>query len=259
MTMPRRHLFLTVLLVLLASLALARPAFAEQCEQQGFEEAAFIVCTVHPGEDDLRLFWKDAGGRPYRHFSALAEAVAESGRNLAFAINAGMYQTDFSPNGLYVEEGRELRPINTRTMEGSSGQVPNFYKQPNGVFTLGDEGAGILPTEDYVKRRPEVRFATQSGPLLVIDNEINPIFIPGSTDRTRRDGVGVCEGGVVRFVISESAVNFHDFARLFRDHLQCPNALFLDGGRGVGLYSPELGRNDFSWHGGFGPMLGLVE
>ncbi|MGO4611234.1 phosphodiester glycosidase family protein, partial [Variovorax sp. 2RAF20] len=74
--------------------------------------------------------------------------------------------------------------------------------------------------------------------MLVIDNGINPIFIPGSTDRTRRNGVGICADGTLRFVISEDRVNFHDFARLFRDDLKCPDALFLDGGRGTGLYNP---------------------
>jgi uncharacterized protein YigE (DUF2233 family) len=95
--------------------------------------------------------------------------------------------------------------------------------------------------------------------MLVIEAELHPTLIPGSTDRTRRSGVGVCEGGQVRFAISEGRVNFHDFARLFRDHLSCPNALFLDGGRGAGLYLPEMRRNDFSWHGGYGPIFGLVE
>jgi len=181
------------------------------------------------------------------------------GRTLVFAMNAGMYLTDFSPIGLYVENGRELRPANTKTMDGPPGKVPNFYKKPNGVFFLNDTDAGILPTTDYLKRRPKTRFATQSGPMLVIKNKLNPIFIAGSADRTRRSGVGVCNGGSVRFAISEGVVNFHDFARLFRDRLKCPNALFLDGGNGVGIYEPGMGRNDMSWHGGFGPVIGLVE
>jgi uncharacterized protein YigE (DUF2233 family) len=95
--------------------------------------------------------------------------------------------------------------------------------------------------------------------MLVIDGKINPIFIPGSTDRTRRSGVGICEGGVVRFAISDDSVNFHDFATLFRDELKCADALFLDGGGGAGIYVPALDREDWSGHGGFGPIVGLVE
>ncbi|MDQ0333313.1 uncharacterized protein YigE (DUF2233 family) [Mesorhizobium sp. YL-MeA3-2017] len=258
MILRSRNLALIPLL-LAASLAAAQPGPARPCEEQTFEDAKFIICTATPGHDDLRLFWKDAHGEPYRRFPAIAKAVADEGRMLLFAMNAGMYRTDFSPIGLYVENGKELRPASTKTMDGPPGKVPNFFKEPNGVFFLNDDGAGILPTADYLKRRLKARFATQSGPMLVIENKLNPIFIAGSTDRTHRSGVGVCKDGSVRFAISEDAVNFHDFARLFRDHLNCPNALFLDGGNGVGLYDPNLGRSDISWHGGFGPVIGLLE
>lgn len=250
---------LSAAMMLIAMMAFPRPALAQPCEQQTFEETGYIVCAVDAEKADLRLFWRDAGGEPYRTFSSVAEAVAKEGRGLTFAVNAGMYRADFSPMGLYVENGRELQPANTAAREGSSGPVPNFYKKPNGVFFLGEAGAGILPTDIFLKRRPKVRFATQSGPILVIQNKLNPAFILGSTDRTRRSGVGVCGAGAVYFAISEDRVNFHDFARLFRDHLKCPNALFLDGGRGTGIYNPAIGRNDISWHGGFGPIFGLVE
>ncbi|OCJ05073.1 hypothetical protein A6U87_13690 [Rhizobium sp. AC44/96] len=246
----------------IAAMLLAAPvvslssALAQPCEPQTFEETRFIVCTWEPGKAELRLFWKNGEDEPYRYFSNVADAVRAEGRTLTFAVNAGMYLSDFSPLGLYIENGHELRPANTAQMMGSV--VPNFYKKPNGVFFVQEQGAGILPTDDYLKRGLDVRFATQSGPLLVIENRLNPIFIPGSSDRTRRSGVGEC-GGTVRFAISEDAVNFHDFARLFRDQLKCTNALFLDGGGGVGIYAPALERNDMSLHGGFGPILGLVE
>ncbi len=246
--------------MMLAVAKSAGAAPAQACVQDSFEGEAYVVCTVEKGKGDLRLFWKNANGEPYRYFSSVADVVRSRGQTLEFAVNAGMYLPDFSPLGLYVENGRELRPANLGQSDVSAaGPVPNFYKRPNGVFFLDSAGAGILPTQEFLKRRPEVRFATQSGPMLVINNRLNPIFIVGSTDRTRRGGVGVCGDGAVRFAISEDRVNFHDFARLFRDHLTCPSALFLDGGRGVGIYSPAIGRNDLSWHGGFGPMFGLVE
>lgn len=246
--------------VMLAALITSLPpAVAKDCEQETFEEARYIVCTLEPGKADLRLFWKGIDGEPHRYFSSVAEAVGKEGRALTFAMNAGMYRADFSPMGLYVEAGRELRPANTAKGEGSAGLLPNFYKKPNGVFFFDDTRAGILPTDQFLKRRPKVRFATQSGPMLVIQNKLHPGFILGSTDRTRRSGVGVCGGGTVRLAASDDMVNFHDFARLFRDHLKCPNALFLDGGRGVGIYNPKMGRNDRSWHGGFGPIFGVVE
>jgi uncharacterized protein YigE (DUF2233 family) len=53
-------------------------------------------------------------------------------------------------------------------------------------------------------------------------------------------------------------VNFHDFARYFRDRLGSDDALFLDGGTAPGLYAPELGRDDGPGHGGYGPIIGAV-
>jgi uncharacterized protein YigE (DUF2233 family) len=229
------------------------------CKAQSFEEASYAVCSIDPKNARLRLFWKSADGEPYRAFSHVAQAVATEGKHLTFAMNAGMYTDDFKPIGLYIEDGNELRPANTVEIKGPAGMIPNFYKKPNGVFFLDETGAGIVPTNVFLKRRAKVRFATQSGPMLVIQSELHPAFIAGSKDRTRRSGVGICEGGIVRFAISDEAVNFHDFARLFRDELKCPDALFLDGGRGAGIYVPAMGREDRSGHGGYGPIVGLVE
>lgn len=254
-----RYGLLAAASVLATAMGATQPAIAQPCATETVDGADYVICTIEPGKTDLRLFWKGADGEPYRYFSGIAEAVHAEGGTLALAVNAGMYLTDFSPIGLYVEDGKELRPASVAKAPAGSGMVPNFYKRPNGVFFLGDTGAGILPTEVFVKQRPQVRLATQSGPMLVIGNKINPIFIPGSSDRTRRSGVGVCSDGMVRFAISDGVVNFHDFARLFRDHLHCADALFLDGGRGVGIYDPATGRNDLSWHGGYGPVFGVVE
>jgi uncharacterized protein YigE (DUF2233 family) len=170
-----------------------------------------------------------------------------------------MYSETYEPVGLYVEDGKELRPANTTEVKGSPGSVPNFYKKPNGVFFLTGDGAGILSTEQYLARARDVRFATQSGPMLVVQNELHPAFIPGSADKTRRSGVGISGEGSIQLAISDDEINFYDFARFFRDQLKCADALFLDGGRGAGIYSPVLARNDWSWHGGYGPMIGVVE
>jgi uncharacterized protein YigE (DUF2233 family) len=229
------------------------------CEARTVAEVDYTLCAIDLTIARPRLFWKKPDGDPYRSFADLAKAVAADGKSLTFAMNAGMYADDFSPMGLHVEDGRELRPVNRFEFKSSAAVVPNFYKQPNGVFYLDEDGAGILPTKIFLKRRIEPSFATQSGPMLVIDGKLNTIFIAGSTDRKIRSGVGTCEGGVLHFAISDDAVNFHEFASLFRDELKCANALFLDGGRGAGMFVPALDREDWSGHGGYGPMIGLVE
>jgi uncharacterized protein YigE (DUF2233 family) len=241
------------------SFVTAQAAQADTCTRDSFEGSDYILCTVDPTSSDLRLFWKDSAGVPFRSFGKLARFVEAEGKTLIFAINGGMYQTDFTPVGLHVENGKQLHPADTTTVDRPAREVPNFYKKPNGVFFVDQTKAGILATDEYTKQQPDARFATQSGPMLVIRGALHPAFIPGSTDRTRRSGVGVCKDGRIHLAISDTRVSFHDFARLFRDHLDCPDALFLDGGRGAGIYAPTLHRNDMSWHGGYGPILGLIE
>lgn len=238
--------------------ASAGPADALSCEKREVAGASYVTCAVDPKAGRLRLFWKDADGQPYRTFAAVAKAVEAEGKSLAFAMNAGMYTDDFTPLGLHVEGGQELRPANRAEIK-ASGVVPNFYKKPNGIFFIDKNGPAILPTAAFLKRRTQASLATQSGPMLVIDGKLNSIFIVGSTDRTRRSGVGICKGGTVRFAISDDPVNFHDFAQFFRDELKCAEALFLDGGRGAGVYVPAMGRDDWSGHGGYGPIVGLIE
>jgi uncharacterized protein YigE (DUF2233 family) len=95
--------------------------------------------------------------------------------------------------------------------------------------------------------------------MLVIDGAIHPAFIVGSTDRKPRNGVGVSSPTEVHLVLTKGWVNFHEFARFFRDGLGCNNALFLDGGAAPGLYAPELGRNAAPAHGGYGPIIAVVD
>jgi uncharacterized protein YigE (DUF2233 family) len=114
-----------------------------------------------------------------------------------------MYRSDFRPVGLYIENSRELTQANTITLTGTPSQIPNFYKKPNGVFFVGNDEAGILETGRFLANRPSAKYATQSGPMLVIDGAIHPAFIVGSTDRKPRNGVGVSSPTEVHFVITQ--------------------------------------------------------
>jgi uncharacterized protein YigE (DUF2233 family) len=154
-----------------------------------------------------------------------------------------------SPVGLYVEEGREFVRANTSAGPG------NFHMRPNGVFYVTGEVAGVLETRSFIKQSPQVDFATQSGPLLVRDGEVNARFVQYGGSRKYRAGVGSRDPNLVVFAISESEVSFDEFARLFRDKLRCKNALFLDGGSATSFYSPVLGRNTNFLP--LGPIIGV--
>ncbi len=235
--------------LLLTGFAAATPAAAD-CAPKTFDGASFTVCAFDPRHDDLRLFWKDKDGKPFGSLGALAAALKASGERLVFAMNAGMFQVDQSPVGLYVEKGRRMRGADTR-----GGGESNFHLKPNGVFWIGDGVAGVTETGRYLANPPPMRYATQSGPMLVIDGRIHPKIHPDGASAKIRNGVGVDERGAVVFAISEEPITFNTFARLFRDGLGSGNALFLDGSISS-LYAPELNRDDELTP--IGPIVGVV-
>lgn len=237
---------------LLLALLLSPLAQAQQgpCAPLTHERAAYVVCTL-PADAALRLFLRDGGGAAYGQFDALADDLAGHGERLVFAMNAGMYHPDRAPVGLYIEAGRTLAPLSTRDGPG------NFHLRPNGVFFIADGRAGLLETGAYAAAGLAPQYATQSGPMLVIDGAIHPAFDPESRSWKRRNGVGISEDGTtLYFVISDVPVSFYRFASLFRDALGCRNALFLDGGVASKLYAPGLSRNEQGI--AMGPILGLA-
>jgi len=234
-------------LCLLNGAVLAGTAFSIE-----HQDAAFDIFRLDPGEEQqLRFFWKGPDGNPYGSIAALRQELASNGEDLIFAVNGGIYARDFTPLGLYVENGRTLEGLN-RSRGGG-----NFFLKPNGVFYVTDKGARVVATDHY-QPRGQVRNAVQSGPMLVVDGELHARFIPGYHSRHVRNGVGVDRDGRVVFAISETPANFHDFGTLFRDRLDCPNALYLDG-KISQMYLPPLGRYAFWVWKPFVSMIGMTE
>lgn len=219
------------------------------CSRQTFENKSYIVCHANPAQDHIRLFLNDAEGIPYKYFRNIERDLALQEETFAFAMNAGMYHADYSAVGLYVENGKELHAVSTYDGPG------NFHMKPNGIFYLSGGKAGVLDTQTYLRSSIKPDLATQSGPMLVINNAIHHRFIPNSPYLEYRNGVGVTRQGDIVFVMSEERVNFDELARFFRDELKTPNALFLDGSISS-LYAPEMQRAD--WFHAMGPIIGVV-
>ena len=132
----------------------------------------------------------------------------------------------------------------------------NFHLKPNGVFYVKGERAGVADTARYLRQKIKPDFATQSGPMLVIDGKIHPKISTDGPSQKIRNGVGVRDDGrTAIFAISERPVTFGSFARLFKDTLGCANALFLDGSVSS-LYAPGINRSDISRP--LGPLVGAV-
>jgi uncharacterized protein YigE (DUF2233 family) len=226
-------------------------AHAVECGAKTAGSTTFTTCRVNLNLEQLELFWRDDTGRPYRQFSALRDALQLKGKQLVFAVNAGMYRPDFSPVGLFVTAGRELVPLNHHVGSG------NFSQQPNGVFLVEGNSARVMTTDEYGSEHPKPSLATQSGPMLVHNGEIttSAVMSPNSNWRKIRNGVCAPSSDTVVFVISESPVTFYEFARYFRDTLQCREALYLDGTISS-LYARSLNREDRG--SDMGPILGVA-
>jgi uncharacterized protein YigE (DUF2233 family) len=237
---------------LLAALALVlAPEVAEAgCASAEAASQRYTVCRFARGEGAIALFNLNSEGDPYRYLPSLAQDLEASGRKLVFAMNAGMYDTSYRPIGLYVENGKQTKKLNRRSGAG------NFHLKPNGVFYVKDGKPAVVEADAFARSGVKPDFATQSGPMLVINGKLHPKFSPSGTSRKLRNGVGVDDQGTAIFVISENAVTFWEFASLFKDDLKTRNALFFDG-TVSSLYAPDVGRAD-----GFlplGPMVGVTE
>ncbi len=222
-------------------------AVPSACDQKSFEAADYVICTYDPARHDFRLTNLKRDGKAVRNFAELSKFLGKSSKRVVFAMNAGMYDEQGKPIGLYVENGKQYAPLNQRDAAG------NFYLKPNGVFWMDAAGPHINTTDAFaLKSDTAPIWATQSGPMLVIDGVVNSRFSPDGTPRHIRNGVCVTGSNTVIFVISSTEVSLGKFARFMHDNLKCANALYLDG-EVSSLWDGATGRHDHKYP--LGPML----
>lgn len=212
------------------------------------EEKPFVIYEHNLQENELQFYWKNGEDKPFKTIKKLKEAVEAEGNTLLFAMNGGMFLKDYSPQGLFIQNGKTWVKLDT-----SSGEK-NFYMKPNGVFYLtNDHKAVVCKTEDF-PQNDSILYATQSGPMLVINGEIHPNFTEGSKNLYVRNGVGILENGDILFAMSKKEVNFYDFASYFKQ-AGCKNALYLDGFVSR-TYLPE--KKWIQTEGNLGVIIGIT-
>lgn len=213
------------------------------------DDDRFVTKIVDPKTEELKLYWKNDKGEIIKSLQGLATFVESKNKNLVFAMNGGMYMEDNTPLGLYIEEAKTIRKLNTGKGSG------NFHLKPNGVFYItNDKVPTVCATENFIADT-KIKYATQSGPMLVVDGKIHNAFTKGSENLNIRNGVGILPNNKILFAMSKGMVNFYDFADFFLKQ-GCKNALYLDGFVSR-TYLPE--KNFIQKDGNFGVIIGVTK
>jgi uncharacterized protein YigE (DUF2233 family) len=241
--MRRNQIFILTSILLLA----VTGVFAFAKENQ-IDDTRFINYEVDTKKQDLKLYWKDEKKEIFRSIQNLKLWLDKNKRKLVFAMNAGMYKTDNSPLGLYIEDKVTLSPLNKLSGDG------NFYLKPNGVFYITTDNIPVICNTINFKNNGQIKYATQSGPMLVMDGKIHAAFKEGSSNLNIRNGVGILPDNKVVFAMSKIGVNFYDFANYFK-RIGCKNALYLDGFVSR-TYLPE--KKWIHTDGNFGVIIGVT-
>ncbi len=235
--------------IALSTLILAVLLVTGSGAKNSFREDNIVSCIVDPQKQDFQLYWKDDSGHILGSIGHLKDYLEHKHKKLVFAMNGGMFRSDSSPVGLFIQQQIAMTPLDTSSGNG------NFYLKPNGVFSITrDNKAVICPTADYLNDG-QVRFATQSGPMLLINGAFHPAFKQGSININVRNGVGLLPGNKLVFAMSKEPINFYDFADWFKK-IGCRNALYLDGFVSR-TYLPE--KNWIQTDGNFGVLIGVTE
>ncbi len=221
-----------------------------------FRSFLFYTCVVNPQKVSIQLFNQKEKKRKAVHtFSSIEKMANNENKQLMFAMNGGMFEPNRLAKGLLVLEGNIQQPLDTLT-EGYG----NFYLQPNGVFVIDSSQRGyVVTTQEYqtLKDSVNIWYATQSGPMMVHQGEINPIFNDGSPNRHIRNAVGITPEGHVVFAISRRRVTFYELSS-FMIRQGCTNVLYLDGAISK-AYLSELEIGDIASGNQLGPIIAIFQ
>ena len=218
-------------------------------QKEKLSDERFISYIADTKKQDIKLYWKDDKQINFKSILNLKNWLDGRHQKLLFAMNGGMYKPDNSPQGLFIENQIAISPLDTSSGSG------NFYLKPNGVFYITTKNIPAVCSSTKFKDNGEIKYATQSGPMLVVDGQIHPAFKEGSTNLNIRNGVGILPDDKIIFAMSKKEINFYDFANYFKS-LGCKNALYLDG-LVSRTYLPE--KKWTQTDGNFGVIIGVTQ
>ncbi|CAH5744455.1 hypothetical protein AI2943V1_3882, partial [Klebsiella oxytoca] len=206
---------------LLPLLLLSLPAFASGTCSLTDPSLTLQSYTVDPQRERIVMYWQKEDGKAWGSLRSLLGDINRDGQ-VQMAMNGGIYDKAYAPLGLYIEKGRQLTPLNRASGGG------NFFIRPGGVFYLRGQNAGIVSINKF-RASPAIRYAVQSGPMLIENGKINWRLKPSASSRKLRNGVGITGDGKVVFMLSARETNFYDFACYAQAKLNVRQMLYLDG------------------------------
>jgi prepilin-type processing-associated H-X9-DG protein len=208
----------------------------------------YAVAEVPSSEvKNIQMFYKDYSGNRFWNIWNVKQSIEKQGKQLLFAMNGGMYTPLYKPVGLFIDNGKVVQPINLKNGDN------NFCWKPNGVFAIDNNGkAQVMVSEKF--SRSNIRFATQSGPMVLINGKIHEGF-DSSKSGYVRNAVGVKSNGDVFFCISLKALTFQQLAEFMLKN-GCVNALYFDGSVSE-MYCPQ--NNQWNCGSSFGVIVGFVK
>lgn len=149
---------------------------------------------------------------------ATAEVFAQKSGAI-LAINGGFFDSKAKPLGLRLSDFQQQNPLKPISWWG--------------VFYIQNKKPFIQSYKNY-SRNNSMEFAIQSGPRLLVDNQIMPLK-PGIAERT---ALGITQNRQVIILVTENAaMSTSELAKLLQSEpLSCVDALNLDGGGSTQMY-----------------------
>ncbi|STU61339.1 lipoprotein [Klebsiella pneumoniae subsp. ozaenae] len=138
---------------------------------------------VDAQKERIAMYWQDRHGKAWGSLRSLLAGIDGDGR-VQMAMNGGIYDKAYAPLGLYIEDGKRLTPVNRSAGSG------NFFIRPAAYSWWKTAGRKIVPLPAY-KPSPAIRYAVQSGPMLIENGAINWRLKPSTSSRKLRNGVGI--------------------------------------------------------------------
>ncbi len=135
------------------------------------------------------------------------------------AINGGFFDKEYHPLGLRISNNKQY----------------NSFKNISwwGIFYISNNKPHISPAHNF-NTNPNISFAVQAGPRLVIDGNI-PKLKPGYAERT---ALGITKTGKIIILVTQNTpISTTELAKIMQSPpLECENALNLDGGSSSQLF-----------------------